>query len=301
MGQFKKISAKELENVLSKSKRQYLVGDLKLPQLLEHIPSEKIEIGISEYDKNEIEEAHYHTNQTEYQIVLWGKTEYLDIDTKEICTYQTGDFYSIEPFTKYAQRVYGKTRILFIKIPALNDKVKIRHDLFIQNWLDSHLSSDQGLRRKDYYNDDKAPKPNSLKPAVAGALIKNNEILLLKREDSHNWTMPGGTLELGECLTDALVREIKEETGLEIKILDIIGTYSNPQTVISYANGEVRQEFTILYLVEFINGTLKIDNESIDIKWIKREDLTNLNFAPSQLIRIFDAYEFVTNRVTFMK
>ena len=139
MGQIIRIANSDLEDTLSKAGRQYLVGNLKFPQLLQHIPSDKIEIGISDYKDNEIENAHFHPEQTEYQLVLWGKTEYLDLDLKETICFSEGDFYCIIPFTKYAQRIYGKTRILFIKLPAINDKVVIEHDPFTKEWLESHV------------------------------------------------------------------------------------------------------------------------------------------------------------------
>ena len=139
MGQFITISSSDLEDTLSKEGRQYLVGNLKLPQMLQHVHSDNIEIGISDYEDNEIENAHFHPEQTEYQLVLWGKTEYLDLDLREIFCFSGGDFYCIKPFTKYAQRIYGKTRILFIKTPAINDKVLIEHDPFTSEWLESHI------------------------------------------------------------------------------------------------------------------------------------------------------------------
>ena len=68
---------------LSHNNRQYLVGNLSLPQELEHIKDNKLEIGITAYDDYESETPHYHTQAYEYQYLLSGKTEYLDINTGE--------------------------------------------------------------------------------------------------------------------------------------------------------------------------------------------------------------------------
>src|SRR5262245_44763121 len=120
-----------------------------------------------------------------------------------------------------------------------------------------------GMARRDYYHDPEAPKPNSIRPAAAVALFDSGgNILLLRRKDNDKWTMPGGTLDFGESLTDCAVREMREETGLQIRITGLIGTYTDPHIFIAYSDGEVRQEFTFVYAAEIESGELKIDDES---------------------------------------
>jgi 8-oxo-dGTP pyrophosphatase MutT (NUDIX family) len=62
--------------------------------------------------------------------------------------------------------------------------------------------------------------------------------------------MPGGTLDFGESLTGCAIREVLEETGLQIRITGLIGTYTDPHILIGYSDGEVRQEFTFVYAAE---------------------------------------------------
>ena len=71
-------------------------------------------------------------------------------------------------------------------------------------------------RRIDFYDDPAAPKPNSLVPSV-NVVVTNaeGEILLIRRSDNDNWAIPGGAIDLGESLTQAAVRETKEETGID--------------------------------------------------------------------------------------
>jgi len=287
---FIKINAKRIENILSKNSRQYLVGNLQLPQELKYIQSKDVEIGISYYDKYTIEEAHFHTQQTEYQYMISGKTEYKNINTDEIFIFKKGDFYCIETGTKYAQRIYNNTTILFIKLPAINDKQLVKNTEKLEKWFNEHLNNK--IRRKDHFFNDSAPKPNSLVPAVAAAIIENDKILLIRRVDNDMWSLPGGTLEFGESLEECLIREVKEETGLNIKINNIENIYSNPNILIEYANGEVRQEFTTVYSTTQAGGELKIDNESKDIKWISLDDALKLKMAKSQRVRI----ENIVNR-----
>ena len=68
------------------------------------------------------------------------------------------------------------------------------------------------------------PKANSMRPAAAVAIIDDDKILMLKRMDNGKWTMPGGTMELDESLIDCAIREVKEETGLDVQVKEVIGT-----------------------------------------------------------------------------
>lgn len=135
MPSFRVIKAKSIEEALSKTTRQYLAGNLSQAQILKHIPSNKIEIGISDYQGGETEKPHFHPKQTEFQLILWGATEYLDITNNKVYTFEKGDFYCTESGVKYAQKILKKTRILFIKIPALNDKTLCEISKKVENWL----------------------------------------------------------------------------------------------------------------------------------------------------------------------
>jgi len=64
---------------------------------------------------------------------------------------------------------------------------------------------------------------------VSVAVIRNDEILLIQREDFEVWALPGGEVEPGETLVDAAVREVLEETGVSVQITHLVGLYNNPQ------------------------------------------------------------------------
>jgi 8-oxo-dGTP diphosphatase len=158
------------------------------------------------------------------------------------------------------------------------------------------------MARRDYYYDPEAPKPNSFRPAAAVALLDSDgNILLLRRKDNDKWTMPGGTIDYGESLTDCAIREVREETGLQIRITGLIGTYTDPRILIAYSDGEVRQEFTMVYAAEIEFGDLKIDEESKQAAWAPLSSMVGLPLAESQKRRLVDVISYQMEHKTYLR
>lgn len=292
MAKISKIESEKIEEALLKNYRQYLAGNLSLPQELSEIPDKNLEVGISDYPNSSIENPHTHSEVTEYQYMLKGMTEYFDLDTQEKYRFIKGDFYVIHPGTKYAQRIKQGTRILFFKHPGKNDKINLKYNSTVEEWLKEPLR----VKRIDYNDSTNPPKPNTIKPAVSVATLNSkNELLLLKRRDSGNWTIPGGTMEFGESLKSCAIREVKEETGLDIEIVDIIGTYTNPKNIVAYDDGEVRQEFTILFFGKTNNTIISMDDESLEFQWVEFKQADKIKLADSQRIRIQDLQSYISN------
>ncbi|MEV6640265.1 NUDIX domain-containing protein [Amycolatopsis sp. NPDC051371] len=143
------------------------------------------------------------------------------------------------------------------------------------------------MTRVDYYNDPNAPKANSIAVAVS-AFIQDDEgrILMIRRTDNELYAIPGGQLELGETLAEAAVREVHEETGIECVVTEVIGLYSDPQHVIAYADGEVRQEFSICFRADLRGGRVRPSNESSEVLWVSAGNLDSLHIHPSIRLRL---------------
>lgn len=143
------------------------------------------------------------------------------------------------------------------------------------------------MTRTDYFNDPDAPQPNRVVPSASAIVINDNdEILLLKRRDNSLWTIPGGGHEAGETIEDTAVREVREETGLEVTIIGLVGVYTNPAHVIAYSDGEVRQQFSLCYTTRVTGGQLAIDQESTDLAWVHPSKLDTMKMHPSIRLRI---------------
>ena len=89
------------------------------------------------------------------------------------------------------------------------------------------------MRRIDHFNDPDAPAANRLVPGASAVVVDQaGRILLHRRDDNELWSIPGGGMEVGERIADTVVREVREETGLEVEPEAIVGIYSDPQHVV---------------------------------------------------------------------
>jgi len=126
----------------------------------------------------------------------------------------------------------------------------------------------------------------------SGACItnENGEVLLQKRSDEDDiWGLPGGAVEIGESIEETVIREIKEETGLDIKIDYLIGVYSKYFT--KYPNGDNTQSICYLFKGTVTNGFLSIDNsETFDLQYFAKDNIPKL-FVQQHVDMINDFFE----------
>src|SRR6516225_2694222 len=133
------------------------------------------------------------------------------------------------------------------------------------------------MGRVDYYHDPDAPRANSLVVGSSAIVVDDrNRILLQRRTDSGNWALPGGAMDIGETLAESAIREVKEETGFEVRIERIVGIYSDPGHVFAYDDGEVRQEFSICLACAITGGSLSVSSESTAVEFVAFQTLSDL-------------------------
>ena len=145
------------------------------------------------------------------------------------------------------------------------------------------------MGRRDYLNDPTAPPANSLVPAASVVVVDDDgRILLHRRTDNDKWALPGGVMEIGESIAGCALREVREETGLEVELLGIVGLYTDPGHVFAYDDGEVRQEFSICFRARPTGGSLARSEESHEVRFFKPADIDDLPMVPSIRLRITD-------------
>ncbi|GLZ31412.1 NUDIX hydrolase [Lentzea sp. NBRC 105346] len=148
------------------------------------------------------------------------------------------------------------------------------------------------MARTDHYNDPNAPKATNIVVAVT-AFVQDEQgrLLMIRRTDNDMYSIPGGAQDVGETIGQTVVREVKEETGIDVEPVDIIGVYSDPAHVIAYTDGEVRQEFSICFRARPVGGELRTSDESSEVHWISRGDLGTLNIHPTIRLRIKHGFD----------
>ncbi|MGV9854576.1 NUDIX domain-containing protein [Streptomyces sp. NPDC003442] len=145
------------------------------------------------------------------------------------------------------------------------------------------------MGRRDYEDDPSAPAANSLVPAASAVVVDDaGRILLQRRRDNGMWALPGGAMHIGESLPDCAIRETREETGIDVEIVGIVGTYTNPRHVFAYDDGEVRQEFSICFVARPVAGRLAVSEESTDVRWFEPAEVDALPMVPSIRKRVND-------------
>ena len=123
---------------------------------------------------------------------------------------------------------------------------------------------------------------------VGGVVIHEGRALLIKRGSEplkNQWSIPGGTLELGESIQEGVRRELREETGIEVRVGELIEVFDR---IFRDAAGEIQYHFVIVdYLCEKISGEASPASDVTDTAWVREEDLWNykLTEAATRVIR----------------
>ncbi|GHJ16671.1 NUDIX hydrolase [Micromonospora sp. AKA38] len=100
-------------------------------------------------------------------------------------------------------------------------------------------------------------------------------VLLARRGDNGRWSVPAGTVDPGEQPADALVREVREETGVEVTIVRLAGVATHP---VRYPNGDVCEYLNVWFRCRAVGGTPTADgDESLAVAWFAPDALPDLD------------------------
>lgn len=130
-----------------------------------------------------------------------------------------------------------------------------------------------------------------LTPAAA-AVIRDGRghVLLIRRGDGRGWSLPGGVMEPGERIVDCVVRETREETGLEVEPVRLVGIYSDPAFMhVTFPNGDQAHLVSATFECRVVGGRLRADGEeSLEVAYFAPDSLPQ-DLVCDHGIRIEDA------------
>jgi 8-oxo-dGTP pyrophosphatase MutT (NUDIX family) len=134
-------------------------------------------------------------------------------------------------------------------------------------------------------------KALGVRPSVSAVILDGRgRLLLQQRSDGGQWGLPGGSVEIGESVATAVVREVLEETGLTVRPRRIIGVYSEPALqVVRYPDGNVWHYVNVCFECERRAGELTTCDETLALDYFPLRRLPRM-LLPNHRIRIRDAH-----------
>ena len=111
---------------------------------------------------------------------------------------------------------------------------------------------------------------------VGAVIIEQNRVLLVQRGREPlkgKWSLPGGMLELGESLAEGVVREVQEETGLVVEVIELVELLDRVHRESGPDGERVRYHYVIAdYLCRVVGGTLQASSDADGVRWIERAE-----------------------------
>lgn len=107
--------------------------------------------------------------------------------------------------------------------------------------------------------------------AAAAIIVKDDKILLQRRSDNNAWSLVGGIMELDENFSQCAIREVKEETGLDVALDYLVGIYHHYD--MEWVSGDKAHIICAVYKADIISGEPRIDEESLELRYFSKDEI----------------------------
>jgi len=127
------------------------------------------------------------------------------------------------------------------------------------------------------------PREYPARPAVGvgGVVIREGAVLLVRRAAeplAGQWSLPGGAVEVGETLEEAVVRELGEETGLRVRVVALVEAF---EKITRDAEGRPRYHYVLLdYLCAATGGALRAGSDAAEVAWVRPDEFGSFGVSP---------------------
>ena len=121
---------------------------------------------------------------------------------------------------------------------------------------------------------------------------RKQKMLLVRRTDNGRWAVPGGYMEAGESVAEACAREVWEETGLHVRVKQLIAVYSTPHKLLEYPDVNRLQLVVLHFLAESFAGDLRVSDETAELKYFLPVEIDSLSMGELDRQRTVDGFAF---------
>ena len=138
---------------------------------------------------------------------------------------------------------------------------------------------------------DRLGKEGELRMGCSAVIFNEDrtKALLTRRTDNGLWCIPGGAMEAGESAAEACIREVWEETGLNVEVKRLVGVYSNPHQLAVYADGNNAHIIVMSFEVEVVGGELGLSNETTEAGYFSMSEMETMPMHGKHKERVQDA------------
>jgi ADP-ribose pyrophosphatase YjhB (NUDIX family) len=110
---------------------------------------------------------------------------------------------------------------------------------------------------------------------------EQDEVLLLHRSDNHLWGLPGGLMELDESIAECAIREVKEETNLDVALTRFLGVFNNP--LMRWRDKDEARVIAFSFAAKIVGGDLRVnDSESVELGFFAKDKLPPIHSADNR-------------------